>query len=118
MNGSIFDQVASLHVKKVGIEEFAESSEYCNRPLYPRQKVLLKLMFLEELSGEEEDILNLWINGGRDGTEITISSDIRQRVDMLRESGYNHFREVVLVGGRRSSKGYVTGIAMAKVMYD
>lgn len=118
MSFDILDQVKSLHVKKVGIEEFAESSDYCNRPLYPRQKVLLKLMFLEELTGEEEDILDLWIAGGRGGHEITISSDIRERIDILRGAGYNHFREIVLVGGRRASKGYVTGIAMAKVMYD
>lgn len=109
---------SSLKVTRVGIEEFAESSQYCDKPLYPRQKVLLKLMFLEELTGEEEDVLTYWINGGRGGNEITISPDIRERVQTLRDTGYNHFREVVLVGGRRSSKGFVTGIAMAKVLFD
>jgi hypothetical protein len=109
---------ASLGSKRVGIVEFAESDEYCNRPLYPRQRVLLKLFFLEELTGEEEDVLDYWIAGGRNGTEIVISPNIRERVQWLRDNGYPHFREVVLVGGRRSSKGYVTGIAMAKVMFD
>ncbi len=109
---------SSLKVTRVGIEEFAESPEYCDRPLYPRQKVLLKLMFLEELTGKEEDILDYWIQGGRGGNEVTMPPDIRERVQLLRDSGYNHFREIVLVGGRRSSKGYVTGIAMAKVMFD
>jgi hypothetical protein len=116
---NILDQVeSSLAVKKVGIQEFAESSDFCDRPLYPRQLVLLKLIFLEEMEDWEEDILTYWINGGRDGSEVEMVADIRQRRDWLRENGYKHFREVVLVGGRRSSKGFVTGIVMAKLLFD
>lgn len=119
MSFNILEQVeSSLAVKRVGIQEFAESTEYCDKPLYPRQLVLLKLIFLEEMEGWEEDVLTYWLNGARGGEEIEISSDIRERRDWLRENGYKHFREVVLVGGRRSSKGYITGIAMAKVMFD
>jgi hypothetical protein len=115
----LLDQVEnSLTINKVGIEEFAESDQFCDKPLYPRQKLLLKLIFLEELTGHEEDALNYWIKGGRNGSEITISPNIRERITYLREHGYNHFREIVLVGGRRSSKGFCTGMAMAKVMYD
>lgn len=94
------------------------ASKNCNKVLYPAQTVLLKLIFLEELTGPEEDILDWWIQGGRNGTEITLSPDIRGRVDWLRDHDYPHFREVDLVGGRRSSKGFCTGIAMAKVMWD
>lgn len=119
MSFNVLDQVeASLRVKNVGIIEFAESDEYCNRPLYPRQRVLLKLIFLEPLNGEEEDILSHWLRGGRDGTEIEISADIRERSQELRDRGYKHFREIVLVGGRRSSKGFVTGVSMTKSMFD
>lgn len=115
----LLDQVEQgLNVQKVSIVEFAESDEYCNRPLYPAQRVLLKIMFLEELEGWEEDILNEWIAGGRNGNETEISPNIRDRMDYLRAEGYPHFYEVDLVGGRRSSKGYVTGIAMAKIMFD
>jgi hypothetical protein len=115
----LLDQIESnLSVKKVSIVEFAESDEYCDTRLYPRQRILLKLMFLEELTGAEEDVLDYWINGGRNGTEIVISPLIRERVQYLRENGYPHFREVNLVGGRRSSKGFVTGLAMGKVMFD
>lgn len=108
----------SLSISKIGIEEFAESDQFCDKPLYPRQKLLLKLLFLEELTGPEEDVLDFWIAGGRGGDEITISPNIRARVSWLRERGYNHFREVVLVGGRRSSKGFCTGMALGKVMWD
>lgn len=119
MTPNLLDQVsASLNPRKVSICEFSESDEFCNKKLYPRQKVLLKLMFLEELTGQEEDVLNYWIQGGRNNSEIQISPKIRERVEYLRENEFPHFREVMLVGGRRSSKGYITGIAMTKVMYD
>jgi hypothetical protein len=109
---------SSLSVKQVGIIEFAESDEYCGKTLYPGQRVLLKLIFGEELEGIENDFLDYWINGGRNGAEIEISPDARKRVEYLNETGLPHMREVILVGGRRSSKGFITGIAMAKVMWD
>jgi hypothetical protein len=107
----------SFTPKRVGIEEFAESSDYCGKNLYPRQKLLLKLFFLEELTNREEDTLNYWLKGGRGG-EVRMSPHIRKRIDILRDEGFPHFREVVLVGGRRCSKGFVTGVAMAKKMFD
>lgn len=115
---SLLENLTSgLVPKSVGIEEFIESSEYCNKPLYPRQAVLLKLIFLEEMNGAEEDVLTEWINGGK-YNEIELSPNIRERRDYLRERGYKHFREVNFVGGRRSSKGFTTGGAMAKIMWD
>jgi hypothetical protein len=115
----LLDQVeSSLSITRVGIEEFAESDQFCDKPLFPRQKVLLKLIFLEELSGEEEDVLDYWIAGGRGGGEIQISPNIRERVQYLRDRDFKHFREIDLVGGRRSSKGFCTGLAMARVMWD
>ena len=115
----LLDQVEkNLTVNRVGIEEFAESDQFCDKRLYPRQKVLLKLIFLEELTDKEEDILDYWIAGGRNGNEIQISPNIRERVQYLKEHEYNHFREIVLVGGRRSSKGFCTGMAMGKVLWD
>ncbi len=108
----------TLASKKISVVEFAESPEYCDKQLYPRQRILLKLMFLEELEPWEEDVLDYWMQGGRNGTEIVLSPNIRERIQFLRDRGYNHFREVVLVGGRRSSKGYCTGVAVAKVLWD
>ncbi len=109
---------ASFNTKPVSIIEFAESSKYCNRTLYPRQKLLLKLFFLEELTDAEEAILDHWIAGGYKGEEIEISPGIRERMAWLKENGYKHFREIVLVGGRRCSKGFITGISMAKLVFD
>lgn len=115
----LFGQLeASLGAAKVPITEFAQSPKYCNKRLYPRQKLLLKLFFLEELTDAEEGILDQWIAGGRGGNEIIISPHIRERMDYLRSNGYGHFREVVLVGGRRCSKGFMTGVSMAYKMYN
>lgn len=119
MGFDVLDQLeANLRVKKVGILEFAESDEYCDKILFPGQRTWLKLVFGEDLDGLEEDILDYWIEGGRNGGEIEISPDVRKRIEYMRENHYPHFREIVMVGGRRSSKGFVTGIAMAKIMFD
>ena len=100
---------------KISIEEFAESDQFCNKPLYPRQRVFLKLMFLEELQGWEEDIVNDWL---APHGETRLSPMVRNQVEWLRENGYRNFPEVQLVGGRRSSKGYITSLAVGKKMYD
>lgn len=114
----ILQQVrANFTPRNVSIEEFSESSEFCNKRLYPRQKLLLKLMFLEELTAREEDTLNYWIKGGRGG-EILISPFIRERIEFLQGEDFGHFREIVMVGGRRSSKGFITGLSMSKLMFD
>jgi hypothetical protein len=115
----LLDQVeANLSLTKVGIIEFAESDAYCGKRLYPGQRVLLKLIFLEPLEPWEDEILDHWIAGGDNGNEFEISPNIRERAQWLRDNGYDHFPEIDLVGGRRSSKGFVTGIAMAKIMWD
>lgn len=106
----------SLTKKVYSVVEFAE--DLCERKLYPRQALLLKLIFLETLSQHEEDVLDYWISGGRGDSEILISPLMRERISWLREREYPHFREIVLVGGRRCSKGYVTGIAMAYKMFQ
>lgn len=106
----------NLRDKNISIVEFAESSDYCNKPLYPRQRLLLKLIFLEELTGYEEDVLDEWIHN-KSG-EVMISPRIRERIQTLRDKNYDHFREVMLIGGRRSSKGHITGLAVAKKIYD
>lgn len=102
---------------QVGIEEFAESSDYCGKNLYPRQRVLLKLWHLEEMDSYEEDVLSEWIKGGKYG-DVEISPMIRERRDYLRDNGYKHFREIINVGGRRSSKGFISSFPIAKKIWE
>jgi hypothetical protein len=109
---------ANFNRREVGITEFAESKEFCGRILYPRQRLLLKLFFLEDLTEEEERILDLWIAGGSTGEEIEICPNIRERIQWCKDNGYKHFREIVLVGGRRCSKGFITGLSISKKIYD
>lgn len=109
---------ATFKPRHVPITEFAESHEFAGRKLYPRQKLLLKLFFLEDLTDEEEAILDYWEAGGAGGTEITISPFMRERIKYLKDNGYKHFREIVLVGGRRSSKGFVTGLSLAYKVFQ
>jgi hypothetical protein len=108
----------SFNRTPVSIVEFAESAKYCNKVLYPRQRLLLKLFFLEELTDAEERVLDYWIAGGYQGEEIEISPNIRERIQYLKDNGYKHFREIVLVGGRRCSKGFVTGVSLTKLVFD
>ncbi len=97
--------------KAVDIIEFCESSDFCNRPLFPMQRILLKLWFLQDFEGWEMDLLNRWIAGH---DEVIMSPAIMERYAYLRDAGFPHFREVVLSIGRRGSKGYCTGAAVAK----
>lgn len=101
--------------KKVPIIEFCESEDYCGLPLFPKQQVMLKLWFLEEMEGWEEDVLSGWIRG-EDG--CMISPMVRERRDHLRANKWPHFGEIILDGGRRSGKGFVTGAAVAKKIHD
>jgi hypothetical protein len=105
---------SSLVTEKVGIIEFAESDEYCGKPLYPRQRTLLKILFNEELDGYDEDVLNQWIKGDND---VSIAPGIRKRIEYVRSNKHPHFRLVQFVGGRRSSKGHLTGLAVAYKVY-
>lgn len=102
---------------KVSIVEFAESDRYIGKPLYPLQRVLLKLIFLEEMTGEEEDLLSFMIDGGR-GREFELSPDIRKRRDYCRDRGYEHFSEVDIVAGRRAGKNHLCGIIGARKAWD
>jgi hypothetical protein len=116
----IGDFRTALAPKKVDIIEFAESDEYCNRPLYPYQRIVLKLIFLQELEMWEEDILSKWIKESTTDAyyPMAIVPMIRERVDYLRDKGFKHFPVVQMVGGRRSGKGYMTGIAIAYKAYQ
>lgn len=108
---------ASLIKERVGIIEFAESPKYLGRRLYPRQKTLLKIIFLEELDDYDKSVIKEWQIGREGGGEVDIVPKLEWRMQYLRDNGYLHFRTVQLVGGRRSSKGYLSGIIIAYKAY-
>lgn len=105
----------ALSPRSVDIITFAESEEFCGKSLYPRQKVLLKLIYLEELDDYENSVLDEWIAGKND---VKICPMIRERIAWCKENGYSHFRTIQFVGGRRSGKGLMTSICIAKKVWD
>lgn len=104
----------SLIKDSVGIVEFAESKKYLGMKLYPRQKTLLKIIFLAELDDYDKRVIAEWES---EGGEVTMGPRLLDRIEYLRAHKYPHFRTVQLVGGRRSGKGYMTAIAIAYKAY-
>ena len=105
----------ALSVKKdmPSIVEFAEHPEFLNRKLYPRQQTLLKLICLEteNMTDYDLEVIDKWSKGfEKTGTSIGVCPDIWDRVEYLKANGYNHFREVVNITGRRGGKGHIGGI--------
>ena len=99
------------------IIEFVTGREWLNRPgLYPRQATLLKIIFLEVdlLTEYDREVIAKWEAGFRlvmeDGQTSYVGTEgiapgVIQRMQQCRDSGATHFREVVLVLGRRGGKG-------------
>lgn len=103
---------------------FAEDPWFCGKKLFPRQKTLLKLIFLEteNLTDYDLEVIDEWTSnfyfGGDDGqTRFGVSPDIMTRIALLKEQGYNYFREVEFIGGRRGGKGHIGGIIGAYLAF-
>jgi hypothetical protein len=112
---NLLDQFSSSVVKDyIGVVEFVESKKYLGRHLYPRQKTLLKIIFLEDLDDYDKEVISSWEKGEN---EVTCVPKLWERIDYLKKNGYPHFSLVQLVGGRRSSKGFITACALAYKMH-
>jgi hypothetical protein len=112
------------------VVEFVSSDEYLGRlKLYPRQLLLLKLLFLavDLLTAYDYRVLAKWAAGfalvhGTDGTagfqgSRGITPDILDRIERCRNERRLWFRDVVVVIGRRGSKGYLAAIATAYILF-
>lgn len=112
----LLKQFSSQLVKdNVDIITFAESPDYCNKPLYPRQRTLLKIIFLQDLDDYDRKVIEEWYS---ESGEVTLVPKLYERIDYLKANGYKHFRTVQFVGGRRSSKGFLTGLCIAYKLYQ
>jgi hypothetical protein len=95
------------------IVEFAEHPSFCGKVLYPRQKTLLKIIFLEDLDDYDHHVIGEWLESSKkfeQGGEVRIPLDIYDRIRINKENGRTHFREIIDVGGRRGGKGYIGGM--------
>jgi len=111
----LIEQFSGAIIKeKVDIITFAEDVRFLGRRLYPRQRTLLKIIFLMDLDDYDKAVIAEWEDP--DG-EVTLCPKVYDRIDYLKDKGYPHFRTIQLVGGRRSSKGYLTAIIVAYQAY-
>lgn len=111
---------AILPIELPDIVTFAESEHFCNKKLYPRQRTLLRLMFLEteNMTDYDKEVIEEWRNNFYVGQErIGVPPDIWKRVEWCKANGYNHFREIEFIGGRRGGKGHLGGIIGAYQAY-
>jgi intein/homing endonuclease len=110
---------------KPSIVEFAEHPSFCGKVLYPRQKTLLKVIFLESelLTDYDHDVIGHWLEESQkyeDGGDwsVRIPLDIYERIEYNRNVGRTHFREILDIGGRRGGKGYIGGMIGAYLCYE
>jgi hypothetical protein len=99
---------------------FVVSPQWLNRPnLYPRQVTLLKVIFLrvDLLTEYDLEVIDGWETSFRSTGNNGITPGIIGRMRYLRENGHHYFREVLLVMGRRGSKGFISSLAMAYVLW-
>jgi hypothetical protein len=112
------------------IIEFALSDQYLGVSLYPRQATLLKLMFCspELLTSYDHRVLEEWTNGfaeavREDGSRLYegcegVVPDVLDRIETCKAQGRGWFREVIVVAGRRGSKGFLGAIAASYVLWN
>lgn len=99
------------------ITDFATHKSFAGLNLYPRQKTLLKLIFLEteNLTNYDVDVISRWAEGFKDPTSPEgVQPDIWERVDYLKRNGYRRFPHIQFVMGRRASKGVIGGVLGAE----
>lgn len=111
------------------IAEFVLSQAYMGDRLYPRQLLLLKLMFCAEhlLTDYDREVLAEWSAGFEpvtrsDGTvafagSYGVQPDVVERMRWCREHGRGWMQEVVAVIGRRGSKGHLGALAAAYILW-
>jgi hypothetical protein len=116
----------SLHQLFTGIEvpdpiTFVFGGRWLNRPtLYPRQSTLVKVVFLREdlFTPYDYDVVAEWEEAWRQSNgEEGVAPGVIFKMRLLKARGYKWFREVLLVMGRRASKGHVTALCMAYVLW-
>lgn len=99
------------------IIDFSTHPSFCKKKLYPRQKTLLRLIYLEteQMTAYDIDVISEWINNfGKKKEPYGVNQDIWERVAYLKRRGYRRFPHVQAVQGRRGSKGMIGGILGAE----
>jgi hypothetical protein len=114
----MFKGALSEDVRLPSIVEFAEHPSFLGADrLFPRQKTLLRLMCLEteNMTDYDIEVINTWAEMFNPSDEIVqgINPDIWKRVEWLKANGYDHFKEIVAIIGRRGGKNHLGAILLA-----
>jgi hypothetical protein len=111
---------------------FVIGEEWLGKPnLYPRQVTLLKLIFLRDdlFTDYDRAVIDEWCqrfadtNPDAEDNKFSartkgLQPDIYERIAYLKRRGYKWFPEVILAIGRRGSKGYLSALCMAYVLWN
>ena len=92
--------------------DFMTHPSFCGRRLYPRQRTLYKLIFLEteHMTDYDREVIEKWRAGFiRRRDTFGVQPDIWERVEYLKARGYRRFPHIQMVLGRRGSKGLMGG---------
>jgi hypothetical protein len=98
------------------IIEFAQSERYLGLALYPAQRVILGLIYLKvpDVGSYDHRLIEEWRHRFSAGDDVVgVPPDIWERVHWLKEHGYGHFKDVILIVGRRGSKTFMAAIIAA-----
>lgn len=66
----------------------------------------------------DHKVIDEWEENFRNTGNNGIVPGVRKRMEWLNKNGAKWFREVMLVMGRRAGKGYVSGVALAYVIWN
>lgn len=110
---------------------FVTGKDWCDKTnLYPRQATLLKIVFLRDdlFTDYDRMVIAGWQQRFRDTNPDAVDNkfaartkgiqpDLYERIAYLKSRGYRWFPELIIAIGRRGSKGYVSALAMAYVLW-
>jgi hypothetical protein len=114
----VLRDVADAGPKRLDIVTFAR--EILGLELYPVQETILRLIFLdlEHMTAFDKKTIDEWAASWTGAyPNRGVVPDVWDRVKTLRAKGDRHFREVLLLIGRRGGKSYLGAIATAYQIY-
>lgn len=111
---------------------FIISEDWLGKPnLYPRQATLIKVIFLRDdlFTDYDRRVIAEWQQRFRDTNPDAeagkfsartkgVQPDLYERIAYLKRRGYKWFSELIIAIGRRGSKGYLSALCMAYVLWN
>jgi hypothetical protein len=88
--------------------------------LYPIQRTILRMIFLDldRMTAFDRRTIERWRTSfDPKGYAIGVPADIWDRIDTLRAEGWFHFREVMLLIGRRGGKNLLAKVVAGYLLY-